>query len=90
VICPGELKHEGTKTTETHEGLGEMVTDDAEDHAGSSGKEAIRRHQALRASSCPPWLRASIRSEEITGGNPFRVGVARQGVEVGLTHPADA
>jgi len=28
VICPSELKHEGTKTTETHEGLGEMVTND--------------------------------------------------------------
>jgi len=28
VICPSELKHEGTKRTETHEELGEMVTYD--------------------------------------------------------------
>ena len=28
VICPSELKHEGTKRTETHEGLRELVSDD--------------------------------------------------------------
>jgi len=27
-VCPSGLKHEGTKRTETHEGLGEKVTND--------------------------------------------------------------
>jgi len=63
VIHSSDLKHLGTKRTKTHEGLGERVTDHRRDHVRvAPRKPAKRQHQALRASSCPPWPRASIRS----------------------------
>src|SRR6266496_1798592 len=60
--CLSELKHGGTKSTETHGGVGDTVDRQTELVECGAGRKRPSAHLALRASSCPPWLRASTRS----------------------------
>ena len=87
VICPSELKHEGTKRTETHEGLGEIATKDrrrphevAPEGRRRGGTGRFVRLRVLRGfvlRSAQTRSRLSIHAG---------VGLARQCLEFGIIH----